>query len=52
MPIKSGKRWARHVVRVGEKRNSCRVLVDKPEDKKQFRILSIGGSKILECYLT
>jgi hypothetical protein len=26
-------RWARHVARVGEKKNSYRVLVGKPEGK-------------------
>ena len=36
MAIKSRKRWGRHVVRMGEERNSCRVLVDKPEVKKYF----------------
>jgi hypothetical protein len=24
-------RWARHVARMGEKRNACRILVGKPE---------------------
>ena len=48
---KSGKRWARHVVRLGKRRNSCRVLVDKPEGKKQFQRLGIDVSTILECYL-
>jgi hypothetical protein len=32
--IKSRRmRWAEHVVRMGEKRNTCRILVGKPEGK-------------------
>jgi hypothetical protein len=27
-------RWARHVARMGEKRNACRISVGKPEGKK------------------
>jgi hypothetical protein len=27
-------RWAGHVVRIGEKRNSCRILVGKPEGRR------------------
>jgi hypothetical protein len=27
-------RWERHVARMGEKRNACRILVGKPEGKK------------------
>jgi hypothetical protein len=26
--------WARHVTRMGEKRNACRILVGKPEGKR------------------
>jgi hypothetical protein len=26
-------RWAKHVARIGEKRNACRILVGKPEGK-------------------
>jgi hypothetical protein len=33
--IKSTRmRWAGHVARMGEKRNVCRILVDKPEGKR------------------
>jgi hypothetical protein len=33
--IKSRRmRWAGHVVRMGEKRNECRLLVGKPEGKR------------------
>jgi hypothetical protein len=33
--IKSRRmRWAGHVARMGEKRNSCRILVRKPEGKR------------------
>jgi hypothetical protein len=27
-------RWAGHVARTGEKRNSCRILLGKPEGKR------------------
>jgi hypothetical protein len=26
-------RWAKHVARMGKKKNACRVLVGKPEGK-------------------
>jgi hypothetical protein len=29
-------RWAGHVARMEEKRNAYRVLVEKPEEKKQL----------------
>jgi hypothetical protein len=33
--IKSRRmRWARHVARMGEKMNACRILVGKPEEKR------------------
>jgi hypothetical protein len=33
--IKSRRvRWAGHVARMGEKRNTCRILVGKPEGKR------------------
>jgi hypothetical protein len=36
--IKSKRmRWARHVARMGEKRNPYRILVGKPEVKRQLR---------------
>jgi hypothetical protein len=31
-------RWAGHVARIGEKRNAYRILVGKPEGKKQLGI--------------
>jgi hypothetical protein len=35
--IKSRRmRWAGHVVGMGEKRNVCRILVGKPEGKRQL----------------
>jgi len=37
-------RWAGHVARVGEKRNTCRVLVGEPEGD-----LGIVGRIILKC---
>jgi hypothetical protein len=27
-------RWARYVARIGEKRNACRILVEKPQGKR------------------
>jgi hypothetical protein len=30
-------RWARHVARLGEKRNAYRLLVGKPEGKRLLR---------------
>jgi hypothetical protein len=33
--IKSRRmRWSGHVTRMGEKRNACRILVEKPEGKR------------------
>jgi hypothetical protein len=29
-------RWAGHVARMGEKRNACRLLVGKPEGRRQL----------------
>jgi hypothetical protein len=29
-------RWARNVARMGEKRNTCRILVRKPEGKRRL----------------
>jgi hypothetical protein len=29
-------RWAGHVARLGEKRNACKVMVGKPERKRQL----------------
>jgi hypothetical protein len=35
--IKSRRmRWTGHVARKGEKRNACRILVGKPEGKRQL----------------
>jgi hypothetical protein len=28
--------WVVHVARMGEKRNACRVLVAKPDEKRQL----------------
>jgi hypothetical protein len=36
--IKSRRiRWAGHAERIGEKRNACRILVEKPERKRPLR---------------
>jgi hypothetical protein len=29
-------RWAGHIARIGEKRNACRILVGKPEEKSSL----------------
>jgi hypothetical protein len=29
--------WAGHVARMGEKKNACRLLVGKPEGRRQLR---------------
>ena len=34
--IKSRMRWAGHVARMGQTKGVCRVLVGKPEGKRQF----------------
>jgi hypothetical protein len=48
--IKSGKmRWAGHVARMWEKRNAYRILVGKPEGRKEH--LDVGGRKILRWIL-
>jgi hypothetical protein len=41
-------RWARHVARMGEKRNEYRILVGKPERKRPLgrpRHRSVGNIK-------
>jgi hypothetical protein len=48
--IKSRRvRWARHVARMGEKRNACRLLLGKPEGKRPLgrpRFRSVDNIKI------
>jgi hypothetical protein len=29
-------RWAEHVARMGEERKVCKILVEKPEEKRPF----------------
>jgi hypothetical protein len=41
-------RWTGHVARIGERRNSCMVLVVKPEGKRPFRRLGLNGKIILK----
>jgi hypothetical protein len=42
--IKSRRmRWAGHVARMGEGRGVCRILVVKPESKRHWKDLGIGG---------
>jgi hypothetical protein len=50
--IKSkGTRWAGHVIGMGEKSNAYRVLVGKPERKRQLGRLYVGGRIILSWIL-
>jgi hypothetical protein len=45
--IKSRRmRWAGHVTRIGEKRNAYRILVGKPEGRKEDQ--DVGGWIILK----
>jgi hypothetical protein len=48
--IKSRRmRWARHVAQMGEKRNSCRLLVGTPEGKRPLgrpRCRSVDNIKL------
>jgi hypothetical protein len=43
----NGIRWAEHVTRMGENRNSFTVFVGKPEEKAYVQIIVVGGRKIL-----
>jgi hypothetical protein len=45
------KRWARHVIHMGQKRNACKVLMGKPEGKKPLGRPRNGGSMILRWIL-
>jgi len=48
--IKSSRmRWTEHVARIGDRRNSCMVLVVKPEGKRPFRRPDLNGKIILNC---
>jgi hypothetical protein len=44
-------RWAGYVARMGEKRNAYRILVGKPEGKRQLEDLDIDGRIILKWML-
>jgi hypothetical protein len=35
-------RWARHVARMGEKRNAYRLFLGKPEGKRPLRDQEVG----------
>jgi hypothetical protein len=35
-------RWPGHVARIGDKRNACKILVGKPERRRQYGILRRG----------
>jgi hypothetical protein len=50
--IKSRKmRWLGHVARMGEKRNSCRILGRNPEGKRPLGRPRHGGRTILKWIL-
>jgi hypothetical protein len=47
--IKSRRmRWAEHVARMGEKRNTYRILVEIPEGRDHWEDQDIGGWTILK----
>jgi hypothetical protein len=50
--IKSRRmRLAGHIVQMGEKRNACRILVGKPEEKGHWEDQDVGGWTILKWIL-
>jgi hypothetical protein len=50
--IKSKKmRWVRHVAHMGEGRGVYRVLVGRPEDKRHWEDLGVGGRVTLRWTL-
>jgi hypothetical protein len=40
--------WAGHVARMGEKKNTYRILVRKPEGKRPLENQDVGGWAILK----
>jgi hypothetical protein len=47
--IKSRRmRWARHVARIGEKRNAYRILVGTPDGRRPLEDQDVGGRTILK----
>jgi hypothetical protein len=50
--IKSRRmRWAGHVARMGEKRNSYRIVVERPEGKRPLEDQDVGGWTIMKWIL-
>jgi hypothetical protein len=43
--------WTGYVARMGEKRNACRILVAKPEERDQMKDQDVGGWTILKWIL-
>jgi hypothetical protein len=44
-------RWAGYVARMGEKRNACRILVGKPEEKRPLGTYKLDERIILRWIL-
>jgi hypothetical protein len=44
-------RWTGHVVGMGEKRNACKILVNKPEGKRPWEDEDVCGWTILKWIL-
>jgi hypothetical protein len=42
-------RWAGHVARMEEMRNACKILVRKPQGKRQTEVLGVDGGNIKMC---
>jgi hypothetical protein len=42
------RRWARHIERMGEKRNAYKILVAKSEENRPLGRLSVNGRIILK----
>jgi hypothetical protein len=50
--IKSRRiKWAGHVARMGERRNAYRILVGKPEGRRQLGRQDVGGWTMIKCIL-
>jgi hypothetical protein len=43
--------WTEYIARMGEKRNAYKILVGKPEEKRQLGRQDVGGRIILKWIL-